>query len=96
MLLGSELVLGRGLHEVQTAGFPVVRLAPRMDEFEAEVSQCQRAHDGKDYDTVYAQERGFQVARWARSGMNHWVISDLGRTEFAKVVGALETVDAAK
>jgi len=41
---------------------------------------------------VFSTERGFQVAHWARGGMNHWVISDLNRQEFEAVVRALDLV----
>jgi anti-sigma factor RsiW len=46
---------------------------------------------GQDRTAVFAAERGFQVAHWTHSGMNHWVISDLGRDEFTTVVRALES-----
>ena len=38
----------------------------------------------------FSAERGFEIAHWSRSGMNHWVISDLNHAEFAAVVSALE------
>ena len=38
----------------------------------------------------FSAERGFQVAHWSRAGMNHWVVSDLDREQFAAVVRALE------
>jgi anti-sigma factor RsiW len=47
--------------------------------------------DGKDRAAAFSAERGFQIAHWTRNSMNHWVISDLGREEFAAVVRALET-----
>jgi anti-sigma factor RsiW len=52
--------------------------------------------DGKDRAAAFSSERGFQIAHWTRSGMNHWVISDLGREEFIVVAKALETADAAR
>jgi anti-sigma factor RsiW len=47
--------------------------------------------EGQDRAAVFAAERGFQIAHWTHSGMNHWVISDLGRDEFTTVVRALES-----
>ena len=38
----------------------------------------------------FSAERGFQVAHWSRAGMNHWVVSDLDREQFAAIVRALE------
>jgi anti-sigma factor RsiW len=52
--------------------------------------------EGKDRGTVFSSVRGFEVAHWTRSGMNHWVISDLGRDEFTMVVRALEAADTAR
>jgi anti-sigma factor RsiW len=52
--------------------------------------------DGKDRAAVFSSERGFQIAHWTRSGMNHWLISDLGRDEFIAVAKALETADTAR
>ena len=34
--------------------------------------------------------RGFELAHWSRRGMEHWVISDLGREQFAAVVRAID------
>lgn len=45
-----------------------------------------------DSAAVFSMERGYQVARWARGGMNHWVISDVNRQEFEAVVRALDLV----
>jgi anti-sigma factor RsiW len=52
--------------------------------------------EGKDSAAAFSTERGFQIAHWTRSGMNHWVISDLGRDEFATVVQALEVGGAVR
>jgi len=52
--------------------------------------------DATDRSVVFSSERGFQIAHWTRGGMNHWVISDLGRDEFSAVVQALETADAVR
>jgi anti-sigma factor RsiW len=52
--------------------------------------------DGTDRTPAFSAERGFQIAHWSRSGMTHWVISDLGREEFAAVVRALESAEAAR
>jgi anti-sigma factor RsiW len=50
----------------------------------------------KDSATAFATERGFQIAHWTRSGMNHWVISDLGRDEFTTVIRAMEAAAAVR
>ena len=39
---------------------------------------------------VFSTERGFQMAHWSRSGMTHWVISDVDREKFAAIVRAIE------
>jgi anti-sigma factor RsiW len=52
--------------------------------------------DGRDRSPEFSAERGFQIAHWSRRGMNRWIISDLGRDEFAAVVRALETADTAR
>jgi anti-sigma factor RsiW len=44
----------------------------------------------KDSKADFSAERGFQTAHWAQGGMNHWVISDLGREEFKAVVRAVQ------
>lgn len=51
---------------------------------------------GKDSAAVLSAERGFQIAHWTGGGMNHWLISDLGRDEFISFARALETADAAR
>ena len=38
----------------------------------------------------FSAERGFQIAHWSRGGMNHWVVSDLNREQFAAIVRTLE------
>jgi anti-sigma factor RsiW len=52
--------------------------------------------DGKDSAAAFSTERGFQIAHWTRSGMNQWVISDLGHDEFTTVVRALEASGAVR
>jgi anti-sigma factor RsiW len=51
---------------------------------------------GQDSAAAFSAERGFQIAHWTRSGMKHWLISDLGRDEFASFAQALEAADAAR
>jgi len=34
----------------------------------------------------FGEQRGFRLAHWARGGMVHWVVSDLGKDEFAALV----------
>ena len=43
-----------------------------------------------DSAVVFSAERGFQMAHWARSGMSHWVISDVNREEFSAIVRVIE------
>ena len=43
-----------------------------------------------DSAALFSVDRGFQIAHWTRSGLAHWVISDLGRDEFKAVVQALD------
>jgi anti-sigma factor RsiW len=50
----------------------------------------------QDRAAVFSAERGFRIAHWTRSGMNHWVISDLGHEQFTAVVRALEAADAVR
>jgi anti-sigma factor RsiW len=52
--------------------------------------------ESQDRAAVFAAERGFQIAHWTRSGMNHWIISDLGREEFTTLVRALEAGGAVR
>jgi anti-sigma factor RsiW len=42
----------------------------------------------------FSAERGYLTAHWAQAGMNHWVISDVNRTEFETVVGAIVAANA--
>jgi anti-sigma factor RsiW len=44
---------------------------------------------GGDTSPAFSQERGFRVARWTRSGMRHWVVSDLNAQEFDALVQRL-------
>ena len=44
---------------------------------------------GGDREVALARERGFQVARWTRGGMRHWLISDVNPAEFARLVREL-------
>jgi anti-sigma factor RsiW len=42
----------------------------------------------------FSAERGYLTAHWSHRGMNHWVISDLNRTEFQAVVDAIAMADS--
>lgn len=75
-------------------GRPVAALAYRQRQHV--VNAYLWPSDGKDRAVVFAAERGFQIAHWTRSGMNNWVISDLGREEFTAVVQALQTAGASR
>jgi anti-sigma factor RsiW len=50
----------------------------------------------QDSAPVFTVERGFQTAHWTRSGMTHWLISDLNREEFAGIVLAIQRADDAR
>ena len=43
-----------------------------------------------DSAAVFSLDKGFQMAHWSRSGMTHWVVSDLNRAEFGAIVRAFE------
>jgi anti-sigma factor RsiW len=75
-------------------GRPVAALAYRQGQHV--VNAYLWPSESEERATVYSSQRGFQIAHWTRSGMNHWVISDLGRDEFTAVVSALEAVGAAR
>jgi anti-sigma factor RsiW len=75
-------------------GRPVAALAYQQGQHV--VNSFLWPNDGKDRPVAFSAERGFQIAHWSRGGMNHWVISDLSRDEFAVVVGALEAADAGR
>jgi anti-sigma factor RsiW len=75
-------------------GRPVAALAYQQGQHV--VNAFMWPSEGKDRAAVFAAERGFQVAHWTRSGMNHWIISDLGHEEFTTVVRALEAAAAAR
>ena len=44
----------------------------------------------------FAVERGYQTAHWTAGGMNHWVISDVNREEFQRIVKAVQANDAVR
>lgn len=44
-----------------------------------------------DAPVTTSSERGFQLARWRRDGMAHWVVSDVGPQEFQALVRELST-----
>jgi anti-sigma factor RsiW len=41
----------------------------------------------------FSTGRGYLTAHWSHKGMNHWVISDVNRTEFQAVVDAIAMTD---
>jgi anti-sigma factor RsiW len=73
-------------------GRPVAALAYRQGQHV--VNAFVWPADGKDHAASYSTERGFQIAHWSRSGMHHWVVSDLGHEEFVAFTRALESADA--
>lgn len=48
-----------------------------------------------DQPLTMSSQRGFHLAHWSRRGMEHWVVSDLNREEFAALVRELNASDAA-
>jgi anti-sigma factor RsiW len=44
----------------------------------------------------FALVRGFQTAHWTHAGMNHWVISDVNRQEFATIVEAIQQTETTR
>jgi anti-sigma factor RsiW len=70
------------------AGRPVAALVYRQGEHV--VNSFVWPNTDADSIAVFSTERGFQVAHWARGGMNHWVISDVNRQEFEAVVRAVD------
>ena len=48
-----------------------------------------------DQPLTMSSQRGFHLAHWSRRGMEHWVVSDLNREEFAALVHELNASDAA-
>jgi anti-sigma factor RsiW len=49
---------------------------------------------GSESKPKFSAERGYLTAHWSRNGMNHWVISDVNREEFQKIVNAVAMADA--
>lgn len=45
---------------------------------------------------AFAIERGYQTAHWTSGGMNHWVISDVNREEFQRIVKAVQANDTVR
>ena len=85
-LLPGSVLLGGRIDYLD--GRPVAALVYRQGEHV--VNSFVWPTNAADGAAVFAAERGFQIAHWSRSGMNHWVISDLNREEFGAVVRALE------
>jgi anti-sigma factor RsiW len=53
---------------------------------------------GSSFDSKprFSAERGYLTAHWSHNGMNHWVISDVNRTEFQTVVDAIVAADTGR
>ena len=85
LLPGSEFLGGRVDY---LDGRPVAALVYRQGEHV--VNSFVWPSSSADSAVVFSAERGFQIAHWARSGMTHWVISDVNRDEFGAIVRALE------
>jgi anti-sigma factor RsiW len=72
-------------------GHPVAALVYRQGEHVVNAFVWPSA--AKDSKPEFSAARGFQMAHWSQGGMNHWVISDVNRTEFNAVVGAIQSTD---
>jgi anti-sigma factor RsiW len=46
-----------------------------------------------DRAVTYTTERGYQIASWTRARMQHWVVSDVNRTEFVGLIERLAAPD---
>lgn len=75
-------------------GHPVAALVYRQGQHV--VNSFVWPGSGKDSKPEFSVERGFQTAHWTSTGMNHWVISDVNRQEFASVVQAIRLADNAR
>lgn len=85
---GSALLGGRVDY---VNGRPVAALAYRhaghlVDDFVWPVGAADRP-------VAMSTSRGFNVAHWTRSGMTHWLISDLNPTELAQLARELSSRD---
>lgn len=87
LLPGSVLLGGRVDY---LDGRPVAALVYRQGEHV--VSSFLWPTNATDGGAVFSAARGFQIAHWTRTGINHWVISDVNREEFVAIVRALESV----
>ena len=87
LLPGSVLLGGRVDY---LDGRPVAALVYRQGEHV--VNSFVWPTKAADGGAVFSTERGFQIAHWSRTGMNHWVISDVNREEFVAIVRALDLV----
>jgi anti-sigma factor RsiW len=72
-------------------GHPVAALVYRQGEHV--VNAFVWPGTAKDSKPAFSAARGFQTAHWSQGGMNHWVISDVNRTEFNAVVAAIQSTD---
>ncbi len=103
--LSSKLDFSPPVPGLQTSGAEF--LGGRVDYLDghpvAALVYRQRAHvvnsfvwpaTAADSRAEFSLQRGFQIAHWSRSGMQHWVISDLSREEFFAFVAALEAAES--
>lgn len=85
--IGSAVFLGGRVDYLD--GRPVAALVYRqgphlVDAFVWPVTSGDR---GVSFSTA----RGYQIARWTRQGMCHWVVSDVNRAEFVDLVNRLSS-----
>ena len=72
-------------------GHPVAALVYRQGEHV--VNSFVWPGTAKDSKAEFSEERGFQTAHWSHGGMTHWVISDVNRSEFKTVIGAIQSAE---
>jgi anti-sigma factor RsiW len=75
-------------------GRPVAALAYRYGEHV--VNSFLWPADAKDSAPKFFTEKGFNVARWSRGGMSHWVVADVNAEEFGIIVRTLAAGDGAR
>ena len=82
---GKSVLLGGRVDYV--GGRPVATLVYRVGAHVAD--DFTWPSTAADRPPVLSSTRGFNIAHWTRSGMTHWLISDLNRDELARLARQL-------
>ena len=69
---------------------PVAALVYRQGAHVVSSFMWPTARPAADDAVVFSTDKGFQMAHWSRSGLTHWVISDVESETFAAIVRSLE------